>query len=211
MQEKMERISARELHKIVWAMVGVFGFFSLSYPLAMWRVSQHEKFAGFPVKSFPLEIKKVSFEGKEKESFVKTSFPIAISSPVEKLPQKVPVFAGKEGIQTLTSPLHPRDQIPNSLKPDTLVTRLYQQINRSWQTRPTFNQNLVYRVQIRQDNGTIASFEPLNEGAQNYVSETPLPELVNRQSQESRKVLSTNLSEFTVVFTPEGVLEVGAY
>jgi|JI71714BRNA_FD_contig_101_278246_length_2355_multi_2_in_0_out_0_2 hypothetical protein len=174
MQEKMERISARELHKIVWAMVGVFGLFSLSYPLAMWRVSQHEKFAGFHVKSFPLEIKKVSVEGKEKESFVKTS-------------------------------------PPKALDPDSLLTMLYVQINRSWRNSPTFNQNLVYRVQIRRDNGTIASFEPLNEGAQNYVSETPLPELVNRQSQESRKVLSTNLSEFTVVFTPEGVLEVGAY
>ena len=172
--EKIQRISPQELHKIVWVMVGVFGLFSLSYPLAMLRVSQHEKFAGFHVKSFPLESPKTLGEAREKESSVKTS-------------------------------------PPNAIDQDSLLTMLYVQINRSWRNSPTFNQNLVYRVQIRRDNGTIASFEPLNEGSQNYVSETPLPQLVKRQSLESGKLLSTNLSAFTVVFTPEGVLEVGAY
>ncbi len=41
------RISARELHKYVSGLIGVFLLFSITYPLAMIRVSSQPKFAAY--------------------------------------------------------------------------------------------------------------------------------------------------------------------
>jgi len=46
---------AREMHKIVWVSGGVLTLFFMTFPIAMWRVSQKEKFRGFHVKSFTIE------------------------------------------------------------------------------------------------------------------------------------------------------------
>jgi len=51
MQEPIKPMPAREMHKYVWGFVGVFFLIAGSYPISFWRVSQHEKFAGFHVKS----------------------------------------------------------------------------------------------------------------------------------------------------------------
>jgi hypothetical protein len=49
-----DRISSRDLHKYVWLLVGVFSLLAATYPTAMLRVSQMEKFKGFHVKSAPV-------------------------------------------------------------------------------------------------------------------------------------------------------------
>jgi hypothetical protein len=43
--DRSGRISARELHKYVVGLVGVFGLFIITYPIAIHRVAQTEKFA----------------------------------------------------------------------------------------------------------------------------------------------------------------------
>lgn len=43
------------MHKIVWVSVGVLTLFFLTFPIAIWRISQKEKFRGFHVKSFTIE------------------------------------------------------------------------------------------------------------------------------------------------------------
>lgn len=45
----------KEMHKIVWILLGVFSLFAVTFPTALWRVSQMDKFKDFHVKSFPLE------------------------------------------------------------------------------------------------------------------------------------------------------------
>jgi len=55
MEIKNKPIAAREMHKIVWVSVGVLTLFLMTFPIAMWRVSQKEKFRGFHVKSFTIE------------------------------------------------------------------------------------------------------------------------------------------------------------
>ncbi|TRU33752.1 MAG: hypothetical protein EWV50_19790 [Microcystis aeruginosa Ma_MB_F_20061100_S20] len=44
-----------KMHDIVWILVGVFGLFAITFPLAMWRVSNMEKFQGSHVKSLVVE------------------------------------------------------------------------------------------------------------------------------------------------------------
>jgi len=43
------------MHKIVWVSGGVLTLFFMTFPIAMWRVSQKEKFRDFHVKSFTIE------------------------------------------------------------------------------------------------------------------------------------------------------------
>ena len=43
------------MHKIVWVRVGFLTLFFMTFPIAMWRISQKEKFPGFHVKSFTIE------------------------------------------------------------------------------------------------------------------------------------------------------------
>ncbi|WP_310485858.1 hypothetical protein [Chamaesiphon sp. VAR_48_metabat_403] len=55
------RISARELHKYVVGLVGIFALVVITYPIAMSRVTQKEKFAPYQshLKSLTLEYKPV--------------------------------------------------------------------------------------------------------------------------------------------------------
>jgi len=55
METKNKQSPAREMHKIVWVSVGVLTLFCMTFPIAMWRVSQKEKFRGFHVKSLTIE------------------------------------------------------------------------------------------------------------------------------------------------------------
>lgn len=83
-----------------------------------------------------------------------------------------------------------------------LGEKLYHQIDTSWQNWPTFDKNLVYRVMVS-ELGTIAQYQPLNQPAREYATETPLPALV-----QTSPVPPEPTAEFTVVFTPSGILEV---
>ncbi len=47
-------IAAKQLHKIVFGLLGVFSLFVLTYPLAMLRVSKMEKFRSFDFHGKPL-------------------------------------------------------------------------------------------------------------------------------------------------------------
>ena len=60
--DKPIRISDRELHKYVLGLVGVFMLAAITYPIAMSRVAQKEKFAPYNsyLKSLTLEYKPVT-------------------------------------------------------------------------------------------------------------------------------------------------------
>ncbi|WP_019499702.1 hypothetical protein [Pseudanabaena sp. PCC 6802] len=47
----LQPLPARKMHKIVFAFMGLFTAIAVTYPIAMWRVSQMDKFRGFHVKS----------------------------------------------------------------------------------------------------------------------------------------------------------------
>ena len=93
-----------------------------------------------------------------------------------------------------------------SLKLDELALKVYDRIDQSWQTSPTFNQNLVYRVTTSQD-GAIGNFEPPNQPAKDYSQETPLPNPL-KSSETSSSNSAAPVAKFTVVFAPTGTLEV---
>jgi hypothetical protein len=96
-------------------------------------------------------------------------------------------------------------EITDRLKLDELALKVYDRIDRSCQTSPTFTQNLVDRVRVSQA-GAIGNFEPLNPPAKDYIQETPLPNLL--KSSETSSNSAAPAANFTVVFAPTRTLEV---
>ena len=47
--------SSLKMHKYVWVWLAVFAAFAASFPVAMMRVSQTDKFAGQPLNSWTCE------------------------------------------------------------------------------------------------------------------------------------------------------------
>ncbi|MEG4629869.1 hypothetical protein QUB56_09635 [Microcoleus sp. AR_TQ3_B6] len=240
MDTKNKPLPAREMHKIVWVSVGVLTLFFMTFPIAMWRVSQKEKFRGFYVKSLTIEgqnhanavakglvqpaiasssalpaannwslavdsQKKLPDKSPEVVPFTNTSTETAMaSSRTDNTVQVVPVSAGQQEVQAVDG-TNQRAEITDSVKLEELALKVYDRIDRTWQTSPTFNQNLVYRVSTSQD-GAIGNFEPLNQPAKDYIQETPLPHLL--KSSETSSNSAAPVAKFTVVFAPTGILEV---
>jgi hypothetical protein len=236
METKNKPLPAREMHKTVWVGVGVLTLFFVTYPIAMWRVSQMEKFRGSHVKSFTIE-------GKKPDSAVasKPAKPAIASSPTpaavavdstKKLPEKSPEIAPvtnkspetaiassptDKTVQALPVSAGKQEvqavevtnqtaEITDRAKLDELALKVYDRINQGWQTSPTFNQNLVYLVSASQD-GAIGHFEPINQPAKDFTKETPLPNML-KSSQTGSSEATVPAAKFTVIFAPSGVLEV---
>ncbi|MEK0177854.1 hypothetical protein [Microcoleus anatoxicus] len=227
METKSKPLLAREMHKIVWVGVGVLTLFFVTYPIAMWRVSLMEKFRGSHVKSLTLENKKpgTAIANKSAEPAITSSTstkklpekspeitPVAnkspeaamASSPTDKTVEAVPVSADPQEVQAMEA-TNQTAEIIDRPQLDELALKVYDRINQTWKTSPTFTQNLVYRVSASQD-GAIANFEPLNQPAKDFTQETPLPNLL--KSAETTSSSATPFAKLTVVFAPSGVLEV---
>ena len=235
METKNKPIPAREMHKIVWIGMGVLTLFFVTFPISMWRVSQKEKFLGSHVKSLTIEgkkpdnavaskptepaiassttpsslavdsQKKLPDKSPEVVPFTNKSTETAIaSSRTDKTVQAVPVSAGQQEVQAVDG-TNQTAEIKDRLKLDELALKVYDRIDRSWQTSPTFTQNLVDRVSVSQG-GAIGNFEPLNQPAKDYIQETPLPNLL--KSSETSSNSAAPVAKFTVVFAPTGTLEV---
>ena len=81
---------------------------------------------------------------------------------------------------------------------DALKQKLYNQIDTTWKTTPTFTEDLVYKVKVKQD-GTILGYEATNQAAKNFVQETPLASIQNSASSASGTAEKT--AEFRVTFS----------
>ncbi len=98
METKSKPLPAREMHKFVWVGVGLFTLVCVTYPIAMWRVTQMEKFRGIYVKSLTIEGKDPAKKGdanvvaKVAEPAIATSTtpPALAIDSTKKLPEKSP-------------------------------------------------------------------------------------------------------------------------
>ncbi len=99
METQNKPLPAREMHKFVWGCVGVFTLGCVTYPIAMWRVTQMEKFRGIYVKSLTIEGKEPAKKVADASIVAKVAEPAIASSPApsalvvdstKKLPEKSP-------------------------------------------------------------------------------------------------------------------------
>ena len=74
-----------------------------------------------------------------------------------------------------------------------------------------YPEELVYQVAIRPD-GTVVKYEPRNQPAQEYLNQTPIPNLgAANVPNDSTGVNQQPVAYFKVVFTPQGVLQVSPW
>lgn len=87
---------------------------------------------------------------------------------------------------------------------ETLTQDLYEQIDKAWDTSPSFVDRLTYQVTIN-DQGEILDYEAVTVGADRFNSELPLSSL------KATTADNQSFGIFRVVFTPSGVLEVSPW
>lgn len=88
--------------------------------------------------------------------------------------------------------------ITDKVEIEALNQKLYNEIDTTWKTTPTFTEDLVYRVKVKED-GTILEYEATNQAAKDFVQETPLASIQNSASSASATAEKT--AEFRVTFS----------
>lgn len=89
---------------------------------------------------------------------------------------------------------------------DDLTQKIYEKINKNWQTKPTFDRSLIFRLKANKD-GTLLDYEPINQTAFTYSRETPLSTLQQPPSNNDNQ----EIAYFRVIFTPRGILQVSPW
>jgi hypothetical protein len=97
--------------------------------------------------------------------------------------------------------------ITDPIRLESLTRSLYDTLDQSWRTTPTFTEDLVYRVGVA-ENGDILGFRYVNQPALDFVKETPLLDLRYNPTDTPRREA---LAQFKVVFKPNGVLEISPW
>lgn len=117
------------------------------------------------------------------------------------------------GTQTPASDLEaalataPKITDPSQL--NVLNQKLYNQLNQAWKTRSTLKQDLVYRVGVAAD-GAIVGYKAVNPVANEQISQTPLPNLLENPAGRSAATQEP-LAQFKVLFTDNGELQVSPW
>ncbi len=93
---------------------------------------------------------------------------------------------------------------------EAIVPDLYERIDTQWQTKPTFETDLIYRVEATAD-GQVLRYEPTNREAAQYAAEIPLPQLQQAAANATSATAPQGIATFKVVFTPKGVLQVSPW
>ncbi|MBN8561695.1 MAG: DUF4335 domain-containing protein [Leptolyngbya sp. UWPOB_LEPTO1] len=106
-----------------------------------------------------------------------------------------------------TAAATPATELTDAETLENLQPKLYDAIDKSWQGRPPFDKDLVYRVRIKPD-GTIVGFQPDNPPANEFVKSTPLPQL---SKQIDPNAPAESAASFKVVFKPSGVLQINPW
>ncbi|MBO1350495.1 MAG: hypothetical protein EBE86_025355 [Hormoscilla sp. GUM202] len=173
-------------------------------------------FVGFMVNSWHRQLSAVQtapettaatatvVETKKTPEKLKTSSAAALLSAAPKVPVVAPAPA------EITEPA----QITESaqITPEAIAElngKLYSQIDRAWRIIPTFNQSLVYRIEVNQ-NGEMASYESLNQVASDYIAETGIDTLTKSESFIADAQAEPTVP-FLAVLSPQGVLEVSPW
>ncbi|MGB3532054.1 MAG: hypothetical protein WBA13_00910 [Microcoleaceae cyanobacterium] len=127
--------------------------------------------------------------------------PITTTAPAQTAPNNL---AAVESTPTITAPapVAPSPQVVDPAQVEALEMQLYDTLDKGWTTYPSFGQDLVYKVTVDTD-GSIVNYQPLHGAAVDYLNETPLDEVTPNSAAPG--------TDFVVVLTPTGVLEVDSW
>ncbi|MDX2214119.1 MAG: DUF4335 domain-containing protein [Oculatellaceae cyanobacterium bins.114] len=97
--------------------------------------------------------------------------------------------------------------ITDSAQVGDLGQALRSELDEAWSTRPSFTEDLIYRVGVA-ENGDIIGFDYENDAALEHRQEVPLLDLLYNPTDTPT---NEPIADFRVVFTPQGVVEVSPW
>ena len=133
-----------------------------------------------------------------------TTSPTPEASPASSPTATTANAATNPDVETI---LNTRPEITNPTDLERLQVALYDRLDQTWKTTPTFSEELIYRVGVS-STGEVLGFKFANDPALNYVNETPLLDLRYTPSEAN---LQSPIAQFRVVFKPDGKLEVSPW
>jgi hypothetical protein len=90
-----------------------------------------------------------------------------------------------------------------------LQRKVYNKIDRAWQSRSGLGNDLVYRVGVSKE-GAIVGYKPVTSAGSDRAKATPLPELLSIPATGTTPNTEP-LAQFKVVFTDRGILQVSPW
>lgn len=127
------------------------------------------------------------------------------------------VFTGSGNVavapwqQVMTSPISGISEITETAQLEEILPKLRSQINQNWASTPKFQEELIYKVRVKQD-GTIVDYNPENEAAARSVQETPLVKLGKPMVDGNAAAVQEPVALFKVVMRPpDGTLEISPW
>lgn len=127
------------------------------------------------------------------------------------------VFTGSGNVevapwrQVMTSPISGISEITETKRLEEILPKLTSQINQNWSGNPTFQEELIFKVRVKQD-GTVVDYSAENDAAARYAQETPLPKLGKLISDGNTAPTEEPIALFKVVIRPpNGALEISPW
>ncbi len=146
------------------------------------------------------------------QTFIPTESPIAEkntqssidSNKLKKISNTVPEIRNLEEI------LDTAIEIKHASRLRKLNRLIYEKINQAWKNRQALNQDLFYRV-IAAGDGTVLSYQSLNELAEKNINKTPIAGVVynfKNQINHQTPIRNEPVAQFQVKFLKGGILRV---
>lgn len=185
--------------------VGVLGFSGYMFSswhqtLAQHRLAQQAQAETAVVEETP------AMAPAQTEAQPSVSQPAVTATTAPSTPEVAPTVPA--AVPMVTEPA-PTPAITDPATLTTLGQQLYEQIDGNWKSYPTFTSNLAYQVQVQQD-GAIAGYDSLNKSAQDFLGETPLPELTSNSTPLAENSTQPQ-AKFLVLLMPSGSLEISPW
>ncbi|MGA9383082.1 MAG: DUF4335 domain-containing protein [Phormidium sp.] len=140
-----------------------------------------------------------------------TESTVGLQTPGATLPPTTPSTLGVQSPITTGATLGRKNEIVDTPSLRVLNRNLHNQIQQRRTEITKFPDELIYRVALRPD-GTVVNYEPRNKPAQEYLNQTPLPNLgAANVPTDSPDVNQQPVAYFKVVFTRKGVLQVSPW
>ncbi|WP_413164353.1 DUF4335 domain-containing protein [Capilliphycus salinus ALCB114379] len=112
---------------------------------------------------------------------------------------------GSESPEESLEPNLSGESINDPVEIERLQALLYEEINREWQTEPTFTEPLTYRVSVASD-GAIVGYKAVNEITESQEDQIPLADLLYKPA--GSRTPDEPLADYQVIFNPDGILDI---
>jgi hypothetical protein len=88
-----------------------------------------------------------------------------------------------------------------------LNAQLYEKIDQAWIDTPEIDQPLIYRVSVNEA-AEIVGYKSVGNTPDEDVQKIPLPQLLRQPTETPNELTNEPLTDFEVVFKPDGTLEI---